>query len=403
MGPSLHRGDRLLFRFIFIVSLSISTLTLTNFRNYAYARLEVSPAPVILTGHNGAGKTNILEAISLLSPGRGIRRAKLGDIDRRDGNNRQPWAVAAELQTPLGEITVGTGRDPAAGEEGDKRIVKIDGKTARGNAALAEVTSMLWLTPQMDQLFLEGQSARRKFIDRLTYGFDATHATRVNAYEQAMRERNRLLFERTRDLHWLDSLEKQMSETGTAIAIARMETIQRLNAGMERAGPAFPKAIMQLNGVVEDRVAKGEAAVTVEAAFMQVLAAARAEDAAAGRALIGIHRSELTVIHNEKNMEAAYCSTGEQKALLLAITLAAARAETLFAARAPILLLDEVIAHLDPQKRHELFEEILSLGLQAWMTGTDKTFFEGMLSKASVFRVENGVIMPSDAAQPVFA
>ncbi len=374
------------------VRISISRLRLSNFRNYHEMRLELEASPVILTGHNGAGKTNLLEAVSFLIPGRGMRRAKIAEIDRAVNGERHPWAIAAQAESMIGEVQIGTGRDVSAGPEADKRVVRVEGKPLKNQAGLASYMSVTWLTPQMDQLFNEGASARRKFLDRLVYGFDAEHASRVNAYEYAMRERNRLLAERRGDAHWLSSLEHKMAETGTAIAIARMQACDHMNEEMQASPLPFPKARLALEGVVEKRIAEGASAVAAEAAFAEALAASRAADAGAGRALAGVHRSELSVTHVLKNMEAASCSTGEQKALLLSIVLAEARAAAHWHGRVPIMLLDEVVAHLDGGRRQELFDEILRTGAQAWLTGTDAALFEGMRGRAQFLQVEQAEV-----------
>jgi len=370
---------------------SISSLTLTDFRNYRHLRLELDARPVVLVGHNGAGKTNLLEAVSFLAPGRGMRRAKIAEVNRQGGS---AWVVAAKVETAMGEVQIGTGRDPASAAESDKRLVRINGAPVRGANALAEYVSAVWLTPENDKLFLEGQSARRRFLDRLVYGFDAGHADRVAAYEYAMRERNRLLSAGRADPHWLDALERKLAENACAIAGARLEAIAHLNQSMRESPRSFPKAALALSGFADDRLIAGEKALVIEDALAQALAHARPQDAVTGRTSLGAHRSELTVTHAAKNMEAAFCSTGEQKVLLLSIVLAEARVGAAWRGRVPLLLLDEVAAHLDATRRAELFEEIQSIGAQAWMTGTDAHLFEEMLGKSALFRVENAILNP---------
>ncbi len=372
--------------------IAITTLSLTDFRNYESLRLELTPEPVVLTGHNGAGKTNLLEAVSLLIPGRGLRRAKLSELDRQSTDASFPWIISANVESAFGLVQIGTKRDIGAGEETDKRIVRIEGKSLRSQAELAEYVSVSWLTPVMDQLFNDGNAARRRFLDRLVYAFDPVHASRVNAYEYAMRERNRLLLERKADADWLTSLEWQMAEIGTAIAIARMSACDQMNEEMQRSELSFPKAWLKLEGEVENHIALGQKAVAVESLFADMLRASRPQDAAAGRALTGVHRSTLTVRHCIKNMEAGRCSTGEQKALLLSIVLAEARASAHWHRKIPILLLDEVVAHLDPRKRGELFEEILATRAQVWMTGTDAALFDGLQKKAQFFEASGGIV-----------
>lgn len=374
-----------------ITPLHISSLALNNFRNYSYARLEVSAGPIVLTGSNGAGKTSILEALSLLTPGRGLRRAKLSELDSLNDPS-QPWAVAATLEGMQGDVKIGTGRDPAE-VEADKRITKIDGKLVRSQAELARHLSIIWLIPQMEQLFGDGTSAGRKFLDRLVYSFDPEHASRVAEYEFAMRERNKLLQNPRADGIWLDSLEQTMAETGTAIAIARLHTVEHINDAILRSPLSFPKADISIHGIIEDKLSHGVTAITAENDFRDILKANRGLDSASGRTLAGTHRSAMRVIHIIKQMDAASCSTGEQKAMLLSIVLAQARAGAQWHGVVPVLLLDEVVAHLDARRRLELFEEICQIGAQTWMTGTDAALFSGLEEKAQYFQIENGRIM----------
>lgn len=379
-----------------IIRLSVASLSLNHFRNYGAARLEISPAPVVLTGHNGAGKTNILEAISLLTPGRGLRRAKLGELDNRM-EDHLPWAVAAGINGMQGEVKIGTGRDADAGEAGiDKRMVKIDGKPARSQADLARHISVIWLTPQMEQLFNDGTSAGRKFLDRLVFSFDPEHAARVNEYDFAMRERNKLLSHPRSDEVWLEALEMTMAETGTAIASARLHTVEHINHAIAESTLSFPKAFISISGIVEDLLKLGTPAVQIEQDFNTILRRGRMQDSAAGRTLSGPHRSAMKVIHVEKQMPAEACSTGEQKALLLSMVLAEARSGARWHGVVPVLLLDEVVAHLDATRRQELFAEIEQIGAQVWMTGTDPGLFAGMDKKSQFFRVENGSILGSN-------
>lgn len=366
--------------------LSISSLSLHHFRNYESARIEVGAMPVILCGENGAGKTNILEALSLLAPGRGLRRARLSEMD--NAKNGRAWTLSAHIRGQQGEAQIGTAR--AEEENTDKRMVKIDGKPCP-HARLSEHLAMLWLTPQMEHLFYEGASAGRKFLDRLAYGFDAAHATQVGEYEFAMRERNKLL-ETGGDARWLDTLEQTMAKTAVAIASARLATVSNINTTMEASPLSFPKARLTVEGLAENRLAAGDPAAQVEEALRHTLEKGRARDAAAGRALEGAHRSELKVFHREKNAAAESCSTGEQKAILLSIVLAQARFSALEKRVVPVLLLDEVAAHLDAIKRFELFEEICQIGTQAWMTGTDAGLFKELKGKAQFLKVENGTI-----------
>ncbi len=368
----------------------VSTLSLGHFRNYTHARLEVGIGPVVLTGRNGAGKTNILEAVSLLTPGRGLRRAKLPELDSY--NIDQAWTVAATVHGLQGEVKLGTGRSPDSSEQPDKRLIRVDGKPAKSQAELARHISAIWLTPQMEQLFNQGTSEGRKFLDRLVYSFDPDHASRINEYEYAMRERNRLLADGRADAIWLDALEQTMAETGAAVAQARLSAVESLNHAISLSKNSFPKAHISVAGTVEEMLQHGMAAVAVEDAFKNALNQSRRQDAAAGRTLSGTHRSEMRVFHMEKEMPAEACSTGEQKTMLLSMALAQVRSGMLWKGVIPILLLDEVAAHLDTIRRLELFEEICQIGAQVWMTGTDPKFFEELMGKARFFEVENGTV-----------
>lgn len=370
---------------------AITKLTLENFRNYRALSLELPARPVILTGHNGAGKTNILEAISLLCPGRGLRKSTLKQMDNQAASSA-PWVVTVEVQSRDEAYRIGMGRDGES--QRDKRILKIDGELVRGQAVLTQVTNVQWLTPGMDQLFMEGGSARRKFLDRMVYGFDPEHAVRVAQYELAMRERNKLLSDRAlADPYWLSVLEQQMSEAGIAITIARQETLVRITQAMQELNPKFPKAITDLQGTLETWLANGLSALDAEAKFASRLAEIRGLDSAAGRAMEGVHRSHFHVIHSLKNAIAEQCSTGEQKALLLSLMISASVARAAWCGLAPILLLDEVIAHLDVDKRNCLFDVISSTAIQAWMTGTDAADFQGLQAFASVLEIKDGRAM----------
>ena len=392
----------------------MTRLALTDYRCYASLRLETDGRSVVLVGPNGAGKTNLLEAISFLAPGRGLRNARLGEIDRlgtERGGSEKPnsaWAVAAQVATPDGELAVGTGRDPAfsgAGGEDDehefdrraeKRLVRLDGVPAKGATVLGEMLSVLWLTPAMDRLFVEGAAGRRRFLDRLAFGLDAAHVGRVTAYEKAMRERAKLLRgpregRGPADPYWLTALEQTMAERAVAIAAARLETVASLNVAMSEGLGPFPTAELVMDGETERWLAS-QPALAVEERLMAELAASRGHDAETGGAGFGPHRSDLAVTHAQRRMPAHLCSTGEQKALLTGIVLANLRLQARrprFGGRAavPILLMDEVAAHLDEAHRRALFAEIDALGVQAWMTGTDAALFAPLLESAQVFRV----------------
>jgi len=386
---------------------AITRLVLTEFRSYASLRLQVDTAPVILTGANGAGKTNLLEALSFLSPGRGLRQAKLSDVTRTHGDAAEgnTWAVAATLNSASGPLDVGTGLEalptaaPDDGEPGSvatpRRVVRIDGAPARSANALADVAVVSWLTPQMDRLFIDGASARRRFLDRLVYGFDTGHARRVAAYEKALRERSRLLRDRRGDDAWLDALEETIAGHGIAVAAARRDAVSRLSGSMESgfAGDdnAFPRARVAVSGAVEDWLADCPA-VEAESRFRVALLNSRTLDATTGGAQTGPHKSDFLVTHIAKNMPASQCSTGEQKALLIAVVLADARLQAARLGRAPLLLLDEVAAHLDDIRREALYREIQSIGAQAWLTGTDPGLFHGMSGVAQFMTVEDGAV-----------
>ena len=375
--------------------LSLARLTLTDFRSYPHLRLETDARPVVLTGANGAGKTNLLEAVSFLVPGRGLRGARLADLGRRapGSTEEKPWAVAGRVNGPLGPVDLGTGRSPEAGRE--RRQVHIDGEAAKSQAALAEAFAVQWLTPQMDRLFQEGASSRRRFLDRLVFGADPAHAGRVSAYEQAMRERLRLLRDGTRDTAWLAALEDTMATRGVAVAAARLEVTERLAAHCAQAEGPFPRAGLRIEGTVESWLGEGPA-LEAEERLKAALAAARIKDAESGTTTVGPQRSDLEVTHLAKGQPAALCSTGEQKALLIAIVLANARMRTADAGAVPVLLLDEVAAHLDSMRREALYDEIDSLGAQAWMTGTDAQTFSSLKGRAQFFTVEDAAVTATD-------
>jgi DNA replication and repair protein RecF len=377
---------------------AVSRLVLTDFRGYASLRLAVDGRPVVLTGANGAGKTNLLEAISFLAPGRGLRRAKLADIDRRVPPARPSdmppgaWAIAATVATPQGPVQIGTGRD-ATSDSGERRLLRVDGAPAKSHTALAEHLSLVWLTPQMDRLFIEGSSARRRFLDRLVYGFDPTHAARVGAYEQAMRERARLLRDGPADPAWLAALEERMAEHGIAVAAARRDVTARLDAVTGETRGPFPGARLALTGTVEEWL-ETMPALAAEDELRRRLAAARRVDAESGTTTVGPHRADFGVRHAATGMVAAECSTGEQKALLVAVLLAQARLQAELRGAPPVMLLDEVTAHLDGKRRAALFGEIAALGSQAWLTGTDPGLFAELTGTGQFFSVADAVIAP---------
>ncbi len=374
-------------------NVAVSRLMLTDFRCFAAVTVETDARPVVLTGPNGAGKTSLLEALSLLSPGAGLRGARLGDLTRRGAEpvsgEYVGWAIAARVEGLNGPADVGTGLVQGAGEP--RRVVRIDGRPVRGPAALADTVSALWLTPAMDRLFADGASGRRRFMDRLVFGFDPEHARRTAAYERTMRERSRLLRRGPADAVWLTSLEGAMAASGIAVAAARRATLRRLDAALaEGAGP-FPGAGLHLEGAVENWL-EVMPAVDAEARLAEALAGSRGQDAETGGAAHGPHRSDLAVRHLARDMPAAQCSTGEQKTLLIAIVLAAVRAQAVQRGAAPLLLLDEVAAHLDAAHREALFEAIVATGAQTWLTGTDAGAFAALGSKAAFFTVGGGMV-----------
>lgn len=370
------------------MSLYVRQLTLSNFRNYGELRLQLDAAPVVLTGHNGSGKTNMLEAISLLVPGRGMCRAGLSEWQNH--LNPSPWAVAAVLEAPDGEVRIGTGRDPEE-PENERRVVTVDGVRSRGQTQLAARVAMAWITPDLDRVLGEGPSARRKLLDRMAYSFDPAHAGRVNRYEKAMRERLRLLRDGIRDDVWLASLEDSMARTGVAIAAARKYMLRQLQDAMLETQSAFPQALLSLNGVAEEGL-DDHPALAVEDALRKALARTREDDRQSGTTSVGPHRTDLIVVHKTHQSRADLCSTGEQKALLIAIILSYVRTLTRARQMKPLLLLDDITAHLDQARRRALFDEILALGLQAWLSGTDPVDFDGLLPHAQHFGVEKGVV-----------
>jgi DNA replication and repair protein RecF len=350
----------------------------------------------VLFGPNGAGKTNLLEAISFLTPGRGLRNAAIAEVGRRalaDAGGR-PWAVAAELESADGLVRIGTGIET---QSVARRTVRIDGESAPPGR-LAEFLRLVWLTPREDRLFLEGASERRRFFDRLVFAGDPTHAVHAAAYERAMRERMRLLAEPPTDPVWLQALETRLAKAGAAIAAARAETLAALLAEIAARGERpFPQASLRLSGEWEGLAAAGVSPVEIESRLASSLAASRARDAAAGRALTGPHRGDLLVTYVQKGRPAAESSTGEQKALILNLILAqASRLSRAESQPNPILLLDEVAAHPDSFRRSALFDEIEALGLQAFLTGTDASLFAALKGRAQGFSVDAGRLSATD-------
>ena len=366
-------------------------LSLTNFRNYRALSVDLGPAAIVLTGDNGAGKTNLLEAVSLLSPGRGLRRASYGEI--ASNGTQDGFAIHTAVDGPQGECEIGTGTmGQPGGPEGGRRV-RINGAPAKSAEDMLEWLRVVWLTPAMDALFTGPAGDRRRFLDRLVLAIDPAHGKRALDYEKAMRGRNRLLQEERPDGSWLDAIETQMAETGVAIAAARAELVKLLRGMIERlpSGSPFPKSDIAIAGLIEQAIGD-MAAVDLEERLRKALRDGRVRDRAAGRTLEGPHRSDLTVRHRPKDMPAELCSTGEQKALLVGLVLAHARLTGELAGMAPVLLLDEIAAHLDQQRRRALFAILEELNCQAFMTGTEPSLFSALEGSAQFLAVAGGTI-----------
>jgi DNA replication and repair protein RecF len=375
---------------------ALSRLTLTDFRSYDRAELESGGASVYLFGPNGAGKTNLLEAVSFLAPGRGIRNAAVAEVGRRERGEAtgRAWSVSALVEGEDDPVRVGTGVETPTSA---RRTVRIEGETVAPGRLLDRVR-LVWLTPAQDRLFVEGRSERLRFFDRLVFADDPLHAAAVSAYEKALRERLRLLTDGPPDPAWLAALEARLGESGARMAAARARTLTALRAEIEaRADRPFPQAELNLGGPFERAALEGATDAALEADIAAAMARSRDRDAAAGRSLSGPHRTELEVVHRERGRPAAECSTGEQKALILNLVLAqAARLSRAKGQPNPILLLDEVAAHLDASRRGALFDEITALGLQAFLTGTDQALFEGLKGRALGVRVDAGRLTTVD-------
>jgi DNA replication and repair protein RecF len=370
----------------------IRRLTLSNFRSYHTAQIELASAgPVVLTGANGAGKTNLIEAISLLAPGRGLRRATMEELAFSEGDGA--WAVSAELEGMLGLATLGTGIDAPAGEDSaPSRKCRIDRESVSSAAAFADHLRVVWLTPAMDPLFNGPASERRRFLDRLVLAVDAQHSSRVAALERSLRSRNRLLEDPNSDPHWLDAIEHETAEVAVAVAAARAETVARLSGALAAAREqGFPRAEIALEGWME-RLLPDHKAIEIEDRYRALLKDNRARDAAAGRTLDGPHLSDLVVTHQAKGIPAAEASTGEQKALLIRLVLAHAGLIKDMTGFAPLLLLDEIVAHLDPARRAALYDALANLGAQVWMTGADPAAFGDIVGRAQVLEVRGGMV-----------
>jgi DNA replication and repair protein RecF len=374
-----------------MTAVRIRRLTLTNFRSYHAAQIDVGGSLVVLTGPNGAGKTNLIEALSLLAPGRGLRRATLDELAFSEGDGS--WALSCDVEGALGLASLGTGIEAPAGEGTPmSRKCRIDREPVPSATAFADHLRVIWMVPAMDTLFNGPASERRRFLDRLVLAVDADHSSRVNALDRSLRSRNRLLEEPRPDPHWLDAVEHETAELAVAVAAQRAETVARLQGALaSRRDPSssFPAAEIALEGWIEKLVLSHPAS-EIEDRYRAVLRDNRPRDAAAGRTLDGPHLTDLTVIHAAKNIAAADASTGEQKALLIGLMLAHAGLLAEMSGFAPLLLLDEVVAHLDPGRRTALYRELETLGAQVWMTGADPAAFAEIEQRAQVFQVTPG-------------
>ncbi len=370
----------------------VRELKLTDYRNYQTLKLEIDQRHVVLTGENGSGKTNLMEAVSFLSPGRGLRRATYDSVGK--ANRSGAWSVFAELEGAQGEVFIGTGlMETPAGVETQRRV-RINGTPAKTSDELLDHSRIVWLTPAMDGLFTGPASERRKFLDRLVLAIDPHHGRRVLDFEKAMRGRNKLLSEDNGHAQWLDAVEAQMAELGIAIAAARMELVSLMSAVIVRNNDPlspFPDAMLTMDGALENTYGD-MASSDLESEYIDRLRQSRWTDKGAGRTLEGPHRSDLKVSHRPKGMAAALCSTGEQKALLVGIVLAHARLTAEMNGFPPILLLDEIAAHLDASRRASLFDMIDDLGCQSFMTGTDRQLFDALGDRGNFFTVRDGEV-----------
>ena len=378
---------------------AVARLTLTDYRNYERLRLEPPQGLIALVGENGVGKTNLLEAISLLAPGRGLRGAEFSSLGRRQASDAvgQAWAVSARIVGPSGECQLGSAWSAAAEDGGHSgRAILIDGHLQKSSGTLASLLRIVWLTPQLDRLFSGSTSERRRYLDRMVLLFDAAHGSRINVFEKLMRERNALLQQQRIDQQWATSLEKQMAECAIAISAARLQAVANLGRyldGENLPGP-FPWSSLAVVGDIETLVTTLPA-LAAEDHYRALLQEGRGDDRAAGRTLSGPHRSDLKVQHGPKAIAAADGSTGEQKALLIGLALAQAQAIGSVAGAAPVMLLDEIAAHLDKTRREALFGLLQDLGVQVWMTGTEPEVFHGAGTSAVVYHVENGTLRES--------
>ncbi len=385
----------------------VTRLTLTDFRNYAFLRLNTNLRPIIITGENGSGKTNILEAVSFLTPGRGLRGARLADIRRFTPavveNDYHPsngsWAVSAMVYKNGDDFEIGTAVENAPKDDDDeingynKRIVKIDGQKASSQGELGQYVSAIWLTPQMDRLFRGGSQPRRSFLDRLVFAFDNEHAKRTANFEHLYKQWYQLIKSTNgrADNAWLEGIEENMAAIGVAIAAARREQIARLNSFIEsEPDDVFPNVILELDGTIEKMLDKMPA-VDVEDFYVDKLKKER-RNVLYNDGVDGVNRTDFKVTYKKKHMPAELCSTGEQKSLLISIILAQTKCQILYQGFAPVLLLDEITAHLDDIKREALLDKIKDLGLQAWITSTNQEIFNSLKNEADFFEVKNNMV-----------
>ena len=378
----------------------IKCLTLSDFRNYQSLRIEAKFAPLVITGENGSGKTNILEAISFLTPGRGLRSAKLGDIKRIGSKSETGWSVAAKILKNNEEHLIGTGiqKQTSAdyGEDDEsrsyeRRIVKINQQKVAQQSELGKYISSIWITPQMDRIFQGGPQPRRSFLDRLVYAFDLEHAKRTANFEHLYRQWFQLLKQGCKDNNWLCSIEQEMAALGVAIAAARRELAARLNTFILREpDDVFPDVRIEIDGLIE-KMLDDKSALGVEDFYVENLAKQRV-NVLYNNSVDGVNHTDFKVFFKKKNMPADLCSTGEQKALLISIILAQTKCQILDKNFAPVLLLDEVATHLDDKKRDALLEKILALNLQAWITSTEEQNFNLLKNKAQFMEVKNNQI-----------
>ena len=384
----------------------VKRLTLSDFRNYRTLRINADFAPIVITGDNGCGKTNILEAISFLTPGRGLRSARLSDIKRIDAQSVAGWSVAAEILKNGEEYLIGTGVQKQLADENndvdelrgyERRIVKINQQKITQQSELGKYISAIWITPQMDRLFQGGPQPRRSFLDRLVYAFDLEHAKRTANFEHLYRQWFQLLKQGCKDDDWLSSIEREMAALGVAIAAARRELVARLNTFiLHEPDDVFPDVRIEIDGLIE-KMLDDKSALNVEDFYVDNLKKQRM-NVVYNNSVDGVNHSDFKVFFKKKNMPADLCSTGEQKALLISVILAQTKCQILDKNFAPVLLLDEVVTHLDDKKRDALLEKISALNLQAWITSTEPQNFKFLSRKAQFFEVKNNQIYGNKGA-----